>query len=247
MTHFPVVELDSTLDASWYDQKLTLQIVNVLAYFICLSMNFVYPLVAPNSLSFIADDIATAISPDGWAFSIWLYIYILIGVFVTYQALPSEWVPNRNDELIYYDIGYLFAVNMIINGVWLVVYQIYTEWSLIAGVPIIGWLLSTGLYILMKSTRTSVSVTEWIGLRAGFSIYTGWVTAATILNVTFMLKNQGFVDPTIPWVTEEQLAMGVLCVAFVIYNAASYIELNPLFGSIFVWVLLAIRSDIMKN
>jgi len=108
-------------------------------------------------------------------------------------------------------------------------------------------MLSINLYIMMISTRTSVNWTEWISLRGGFSIYSGWVTAATILNATFMLKNLGFKDPTIPRFDEEQISIAILAVAFAIYNAASYIELNPLYGSVFIWVIVAIRSNIVNN
>ena len=35
--------------------------------------------------------------------------------------------------------------------------------------------------------------------------------------------------------------------ALAIYNLASYIELNPLYGSVFIWVVVAIRSNIDTN
>ena len=66
---------------------------------------------------------------------------------------------------------------------------------MIAGLIDIVWMLATNIYIMMVSDRTTVNVTEWIGLRGGFSIYSGWVTAATILNATFLLKFFGVEDP----------------------------------------------------
>jgi len=41
------------------------------------------------------------ISPNGWAFSIWGVIYTFFGIFVVYQALPSDLVIYRNDDMIY--------------------------------------------------------------------------------------------------------------------------------------------------
>ena len=32
-----------------------------------------------------------------------------------------------------------------------------------------------------------------------------------------------------------------------IYNVASYIELNPLFGAVFIWVIVAVRDDVIKE
>lgn len=77
----------------------------------------------PMSLSQITAMWDTRIDPAGYAFSIWGVIYSLIGVFVIYQAIPSEWVPDRNDELIFEDIGYVFMANMLGNAAWLIMFQ----------------------------------------------------------------------------------------------------------------------------
>lgn len=209
-------------------------------------LNGLSPVIMPNSLTYITDTVDVLIAPDGYAFSIWGLIYSLLGVFVVYQALPSSWVPDRNDQLIYFDIGYVFLANMIINGFWLIIFQTFTGWGFVVALLDIFAMLATNIYIMMVSDRTSVNVTEWISLRGGFSIYSGWVTAATILNFTFMLKQFGVADPDIPWVDEEQITIGILFVALAIYNLASYIELNPLYGTVFIWVVMAIRSNIVN-
>ena len=97
------------------------------------------------------------------------------------------------------------------------------------------------------STHDSVNVYEWIGLRGGFSIYAGWVTAATILNAVYLLKASGMADPNIPYFDEEQITVAVCWVAFVIYNLRAYWDRNPLYGSVLMWVILAIRNNIVNN
>ena len=119
-------------------------------------------------------------------------------------------MPSRNDQLIYYDIGYVFFANMIINGLWLIIFQTFTGWGFALALLVIFAMLATNTYIMMVSDRTNVNITEWITLRGGFSIYSGWVTAATILNVTFMLKQFGVADPYIPWFDEEEIGVGIL-------------------------------------
>ena len=52
--------------------------------------------------------------------------------------------------------------------------------------------------------------------KIAFSIYSGWITAASILNVSFTLKSLGYDS------NEEQFAIYILWVAFVIYNVASF-------------------------
>jgi len=213
-------------------------------------LNGLSPVIMPNDLGFITDDVNAMISPDNYAFAIWGLIYSLIFVFVVYQALPSSWVPNRNDQLIYYDIGYVFFVNMIANGAWLLIFQTYSGVGFVIGLLDAFLMLSTNTYIWMMANRTEINVTEWIGLRAGFSIYSGWVTAATILNATFMLKLFGVEDPDgVLWglIDEEQMTIAILFIAQIIYNLASYTEMNPLYGSVFIWVITAIRNNVVDN
>jgi hypothetical protein len=120
MDILPIVTQEE--DGGWYDQKLTLQIINVMAFGFAMFWNGLSPVIMPASLSEITDAVDSLIAPAGYAFSIWGLIYSLLGVFVIYQALPSSWVPDRNDQLIYYDIGWVFPVNMVINAVWLIIF-----------------------------------------------------------------------------------------------------------------------------
>jgi hypothetical protein len=50
----------------------------------------------------------------------------------------------------------------------------------------------TGFAILYYSLVSDLNGWEIALLRCGFSIYVGWVTAATILNVAYFSKANGF-------------------------------------------------------
>ena len=80
------------------------------------------------------------------------------------------------------------------------------------------------------------------------TIYSGWLTAATILNLSMTLKWFGLNDSSLPsWLDEERIGIAILYVAALIYNVASYFESNPLYGAIFVWVVVAIRNDVVNK
>jgi len=185
--------------------------------------------------------------PAGWAFSIWGIIFSLLGVFTVYQALPTSWVPGRNNTLIFEDIGYQFFINMMVLSLWPILFWFNNAAGFAISLVAILFVLSSDWYMLLMSQKANVNWVEWISIRAQFSINSGWVTAATILNVSLMLKAMGLAAPNIPSEYEEYMTVGVLWVALVIYNSASYVERNPLYGSIFIWVLLAIRSEILTN
>lgn len=64
-------------------------------------------------------------------------------IFVVYQALPPDMVPDRNDDLIFNQIGWLFPINMIWNALWLPTFQSFnTVGFVLSEVLIVGMLLT---------------------------------------------------------------------------------------------------------
>ena len=185
------------------------------------------------------------ISPAGYAFSIWGVIYSLLGLFVTYQALPSAWVENRNDNLIYNYLSWAWLINMATQVVWFPTFRSETGWGYVISSITIVIMLASALFAMVMSLRMQVNGWEWSFIRGGFSLYSGWLTAATILNITAMLTFFGFTG--FDWYSEEAITITILYVAGLIYNLASYIELNPLYGAVFVWVVVAIRYDVITE
>jgi hypothetical protein len=70
--------------------------VNVLAFALTVVVNSLAggtTLIGGKLTSEISDANLTLITPAGYVFSIWGIIYILLGVFVVYQALPRNRAP----------------------------------------------------------------------------------------------------------------------------------------------------------
>ena len=57
-------------------------------------------------------------SPAPWTFLIWVPIYILVGGFVIYQALPPHIAKERNNEFIFNKLGWLPSVNLLAQVFW---------------------------------------------------------------------------------------------------------------------------------
>jgi hypothetical protein len=71
-----------------------------------------------------------------------------------YQALPEEWAPGRNDTLIFEELGYHFATNMVINGLWLCLFMTNTTWGFALGLIDIIAMLTSNIWIMLKATST---------------------------------------------------------------------------------------------
>lgn len=202
--------------------------------------------VAQKSLAGITDQWNIANSPAGYAFSIWGIIYTLLAFYTVYQALPEKWAANRNNDLIYNKIGYIYPVNLIFNGLWLVVFGQNAVWSFGVGLAVIIGMLVTQIYVMRLTTRNKVNTWEFITLRCGFTIYSGWVTAATILNVTFFLKSLGLKNDEADkdaGISEDTWSVIILWVALCVYILASFFERNPLYALVYIWVLVGIRKN----
>jgi hypothetical protein len=191
-------------------------------------------------------------APARYAFGIWGVIYTLLAIFTVYQALPNKWVPNRNNQLIFGTIKHWYFFNMLLNSVWLILFMLNgTLGFTLSGIDIIS-MLASQFYIMRKCCEVKVNIIEFVAIRIGFTLYTGWVTAATILGVTFFLLSLGMKNPNAGF-DESTWSVIILWVALVIYVAASVYERNPLYAAVFIWVVFAIKakqlpySDIQIN
>ena len=212
--------------------------------------SFVFALVAGPSLSYAlnTDDLGTitreydlGVMPADYAFGIWGAIYMCLLVFTVYQALPASSVPDRNDEFIYDTIGFLWMINMIANALWIPVFCLNTTLGFLGGEIIIIVMLGTALLMSKEANIVSSELnwTETIGIKWGTSLYSGWLSVATILNTAFLLKNTGISDG---W-NERSWSIGMLCVAAGIYMVNSYLNEDPVYPAVFVWALFGILNQ----
>ncbi|NYI79463.1 tryptophan-rich sensory protein [Nocardioides panzhihuensis] len=169
--------------------KRTWQLGNVLALLFALVANFLTgaQILDLPAIGEISDKYATYLTPAGYAFSIWTPIYLLLIVFVVYQARDLR--DPRDDNDVPQLLGPLFIVASICNGLW--TYVFVKEWvglsvavllTLTATLYAALWRLGVGT--TRPSTKDFLMV--WLPLM----LYTGWVTAASIVNIATYLDSQ---------------------------------------------------------
>jgi len=101
-------------------------------------------------------------------------------------------------------------------------------------------MLITALVMGKRSVNNKLTPTEMIGFRFGMSIYSGWLTTATILGAAIMFKTWGFSEAN-GW-NEDAFTVALLWIGFVAYTVNTFLNRDPLFGSVFVWACFGIRS-----
>jgi len=130
----------------------------------------------------------TLFTPAGFTFSIWGVIYLALLVFVIFQGLPAQ----RTSRVIA-GIGPLFRLNCLANASWIVVWH----YDLVAtSVLVMLVILATLIMIYRKlvSTIATAGLVEHAALYLPFSIYTSWITVATIANISVLQLALGWHD-----------------------------------------------------
>lgn len=117
-------------------------------------------------------------TPAGYTFAIWSLIYLALAAFVIYQALPSQ----RDDALLA-RISNWFKLSCAANCAWIVLwhYQLIPH-SIIIMLVLLGSLIL--VYTRINTSLGPISQRERWLLYAPFSLYLGWVSVATIANVS---------------------------------------------------------------
>ncbi len=146
---------------------------------------------------------ATLVAPAGPAFSIWTPIYLGLLGYTVWQWLPQQAVEPRHRA-----IGWLVAVSMVLNAGWLLVTQQGWLWASV--LVIVGLALTLGLLVRRLQEHPSYGHAETVLVDGTFGLYLGWVSVATVANITTTLIESG-IDPG--GIVAEVLAVLVLAVA----------------------------------
>jgi hypothetical protein len=215
------------------NQDRTRQIANLVAAIVTIGFNILanaLPLNGQNTGE-ISDRFLVYFVPAGYVFSIWFVIYIGFLAFAIYQFLPSQ---RENPRL--RRIGYLFVLASLANIAWLFFwhYNLFVL-SLVAMLALLACLIA--IYLRLDIGRSEVEGAEKWCVDIPFSIYLGWISVATIANVTDVLYylgwDGGFLEPQ-AWAVVMILAAGGLGAI------AAYTRGDIAFVLVLIWSLIGI-------
>lgn len=169
-------------------RKLELRhILNVVAFVAVVVVNTLANTLPLNGISTgeISDSFPSLFTPAGYVFAIWLFIYLLLAVFVVYQLLPAH---RENVRL--KGLGYLFVISCVFNIAWLFSWHyLQIPLSMLLMLGLLGTLILA--YERLEIGKSDVSRGESLAVRLPFSVYLGWVTVATVANVSVFLLDLG--------------------------------------------------------
>jgi translocator protein len=211
-----------------------LVIVNILAFILVLIVNSLAgstSLIGGVNTAKVSDANPTLITPPGYVFAIWGVIYLLLGAFVVYQALPSQKEKDFQAK-----VGWLFALSCVVNVCWLLLWQ----YNLIAFSTLLMFALIatlTMIYIRLDIGVSKVSRVEKLTVHLPFSVYLGWITVATIANIAVTLVNLGYTELGLG---AANWAVVVIIAALLITGVMLWTRRDIAYAAVLVWALTGI-------
>ena len=218
----------------------------VATYVAMIAMNVLANVLPINgrTTGAVSDAYPNLFAPAGLTFAIWGVIYLLLGAHLLYQlgvlhgtnadlrvaetlgGLPRRAAMER--------VGVLFSVSSLVNVAWILSW--HYDFILLSTV-----LLATMLVLLVLITRTihgeELSPRDRVFVRLPFSVYFGWLTVATIANITVWLVSvrwDGFGIAASTWATV------IIAVGAAIGTAVIVRDRDIAYGIVLIWAYLGI-------
>jgi hypothetical protein len=182
----------------------------------------------------ISDSFKTYFVPAGYVFSIWGVIYLALIVYAIFQLLPSQ---RENPRM--RSTGYLFILSSIANCAWIFLwhYELFLL-TLVIMVILLVSLIMIYVRLGIGSTQKGSAAETWM-VRVPFSIYLGWITVATIANVTTVLV---FYHWSGLGIAPQAWAVIMLGAGVIIAGLMAFTRRDVAFLGVLVWAFAGIAA-----
>jgi Na+-transporting methylmalonyl-CoA/oxaloacetate decarboxylase gamma subunit len=177
-----------------------------------------------NSIADISREHPTMITPVGYAFSIWGLIYLAVSCFLVWQLVPKN---ADNDYVRAATLPFAFAC--IAQALWAPAWC--SDMVSLAMVLMLNILYH--LFILACRIRSAPFL-----LRLPFSLWFGWITLATLISVTTLLKD----ILQVPYFASAAWAVTAELIAIVLAFIWSSLTRDPGYSAAVAWGLFGITQ-----
>lgn len=215
---------------------MIIKVLALVAYLGMISVNILANALPINNLSTgeVSDMYPNLFTPVGLTFSIWGLIYLLLAAYILYQFGLFQKEKSKNKEALFKKLGIYFIITSIANMAWIFAWH-YTlvELSLLIMIVLLVYLIK----IANLLNRKDLSIRDKIFVRLPFSLYFGWITVATIANVTVLLVSwnwDGFGIPPHIW------TVLILLIGATIGILRMFKDKNIAYGLVFIWAYTGI-------
>jgi hypothetical protein len=214
-----------------------LVILHIISFLFMITMNVLAVALPLNGKTTgeLADLYPNLFTPAGITFSIWSVIYIFLAGFIIFQAtaLLKQDHPSRNKIK---RISLPFIISCLANAGWIIAWH-YLQVALSVCIMVVLLITLISMHEKLHLSLPWKPLNEKLWLDVPFSLYLGWITIATIANITTLLVdiewNGAGLSETF-W-TVTMIGAGTLIGLLMIY-----LKNNIIFAMVGVWAFYGI-------
>ena len=181
----------------------------------------------------VSDLYPNLFTPAGITFSIWGLIYLLLAGYTIYQSRNINKKGGISPDILN-KIGVLFSISSVANALWVFAWHNNAIFLSMALMIIILVCLISIMNIIVKESLTAK---EKIFIKLPFSVYFGWITVATIANMTALLVSIGWNGFGIP---ESTWAVIVIIIGAIIGILTVLKNKDYIYGLVIIWAYIGI-------
>lgn len=208
--------------------------INTIAFAAMIVVNVLANLlpIGGNTTAQVSEMYPNLFTPAPITFAVWGLIYIMMALFVVYQWEILD--RGLHSARVREDVGAWFTVSCALNIVWLFLWH----YRLIGLSVIAIFLLLGSLYMILRRLNgAGDGFLQQFAARTGFSVYFGWIIAASIADVCVLLTKIGWGG----WGLSADLwTVIVLAVGAVIASAVALIGKNRIAALTVMWAYAGI-------
>lgn len=218
-------------------KDLPLAVLNVIAFLGVVAVNLL-----ANSLPLggkttgqLSDQYPNLFVPSGLTFLIWGVIYLLLAIYSAYNLVQSIRGSAVSDTFVP-RIGLLFIISCLANAAWIFSWHFKAlPLSLLCMVILLVTLAA--IYLKLNIGRSTAGPVEKYLVHLPMSVYFGWVSIATIANVTALLV-------AYKWdrfgISEQVWAVLLIGIGTGLALLALFLRKDPFYALVVDWAVLGI-------
>jgi hypothetical protein len=211
-------------------------LIAAFAFLFALTLNGLANILPINGLETgeISDLYANYFAPIGLTFSIWAVIYFSLAVYVGWRLRQYSQTSDTPAFRHWMTVDIAFTISSVANGLWILSWH-YLQFGVSLLMMVILLLSLIYINLAFRGDQTIETIP--------FRIYFGWITIATVANVTtWIVANAA----SFQWlwnggeVSQQLLTIIILLVTIGIGNLVILKQKDPFYGLVVFWALLGI-------
>lgn len=220
-----------------------LAILNVISFILHLTVTYLtqFRIINKKAVGEISEQYNSLFTPASFSFAIWGIIYTALCIFCLYHIIMA-YKRNRENQanVDLLSIGSLFIINNLATAAWLIA---WTNEKIFLSVLLIIVQLVTLITIHLRLHIHNRFRTPGSKLATEFplSLYMGWISIATIANISAWLVSTGWNG----WgIAASYWTMAMLVVALILAIVMVLGRRNIAFGLVVIWAVYGINAKL---